>query len=333
MNALRLTLVAQVLCFALLPAGNAPHAEEAADAFDCSACHPMKIRDFKGRRANPVTPVEEFPELPTGIQDVASSPAMCFSCHDGFVMDSRAVWANGEYHGHRLGIAPPEGMAIPALGGSPEFPLNDDGNVYCGTCHSAHVSEAEGAFAKVEPFMRQAADGGHICTACHSDNAAIKGSAHDKGSRRSKDFEKRGTCGSCHVPHGSDRPLMWAREFGTAELTLDRMCRSCHDDGPEPAVHPAMVVAWSPEIRTAVYESTPGEMPVFDQEGRQARVGQIGCPTCHNVHVETAEGRPEHLNGLHLRLPEFVEPLCADCHGPASLFLYTFFHSGASRAE
>ena len=67
------------------------------------------------------------------------------------------------------------------------------------------------------------------------------------------------------------------------------------------------------------------------KNGHQARVGNIGCATCHNVHVETAEGRPDHLKGLHLRMPEFVEPLCADCHGPDSLFLYKFFHSQASR--
>jgi len=34
---------------------------------------------------------------------------------------------------------------------------------------------------------------------------------------------------------------------------------------------------------------------------------------------------------LRLRLPKFVKSLCADCHGPESLFRYTFFHSPASR--
>jgi hypothetical protein len=127
----------------ILSAPSVSIAEEAGDLFDCAACHPMKIRDFKGRRANPVTPVEEFPQLPTGEQDVASSPAMCFSCHDGFVMDSRDMWKGGDYHGHRLGMAPPEDMTIPEFGGSPEFPLNADGNVYCGTCHSGHINTAE----------------------------------------------------------------------------------------------------------------------------------------------------------------------------------------------
>ena len=74
--------------------------------FDCKNCHVMKIRDFKGRRATPVTPVEEYPEEPSGVQDGASTSRMCFSCHDGFVMDSRDVWKGGENHGHRIGMQP-----------------------------------------------------------------------------------------------------------------------------------------------------------------------------------------------------------------------------------
>ena len=330
MNALRKMTAATGLALMLLAPQDALRAEEAADQFDCAACHPMKIRDFKGRRANPVTPVEEFPELPSGTQDVASSPAMCFSCHDGYVMDSRAMWEGG-YRGHRLGMAPPADMAIPELGGEPEFKLNDDGNVYCGTCHSAHLNEADGAPTKVEPFMRQAADGGNICSACHADKLAIGGSSHDKGGRRNKDFEARGTCGYCHAPHGSDMPLMWARDLGEADLAVNRLCRSCHDDAPNPGEHPPQVVAWSQDVRGTIFSNTPGEMPVYDEHGQQARVGNIGCGTCHDVHREVAEGRPDHLKGLHLRMPEFVEPLCADCHGPEALFKYKFFHSEASR--
>jgi hypothetical protein len=77
MNSIRLTPFALCLALVFLPAQNAPLAAEAADAFDCAACHPTKIRDFKGRRANPVTPVEEFPELATGKQNsrLRSSPS------------------------------------------------------------------------------------------------------------------------------------------------------------------------------------------------------------------------------------------------------------------
>jgi predicted CXXCH cytochrome family protein len=304
-------------------------AEEVADQFDCKACHPMKIRDFKGRRANPIVAVEEFPEEPSGVQDIASTEGMCLSCHDGFVMDSREMWVGG-YRGHRVGMVPSDNVAAPELEGTPEFPLNDDDKVYCGSCHSAHVSEAEGAFAKVKPFMRQSADGGNICQACHLDKREMAGSGHDRGSRRAKDFEKRGTCGNCHAPHGSELPLMWARDTGGGSLVVDTFCRDCHDDGPYPGDHPVNVVAWSQDVRQAV-RSNATSMPVYDTNGRQAAMGQIGCPTCHNVHRETAEGRPDDLPGLYLRMPAIVEPLCSDCHGPESLLLYKFFHSKVSR--
>lgn len=305
-------------------------AAEAADAFDCKACHIMKIRDFKGRRANPIVSVEEFPEEPSGVQDIASTEGMCLSCHDGFVMDSREMWIGG-YRGHRIGMVPSDRITIPELGGSPEFKLNEDGKVYCGTCHSAHLNEADGAPDKVKPFMRQSANGGHICQACHADKADMAGSGHDKGSRRARDFEKRGICATCHLPHGSDRPLMWARSVGKGNMLLNTYCRDCHDDAPDPAEHPADVVAWSQHVRQAVRGNAAGAMPVYDENGRMADVGRIGCPTCHNPHRERAQGRPDDLPGLYLRLAEFVEPLCSDCHGPDSLFLYKFFHSDASR--
>jgi hypothetical protein len=265
----------------------------------------MRIRDFKGRRANPIVPLEEFPELETGTQNIASSPAMCFSCHDGFVMDSRTIWSGGTNHSHPIGMPPPADIVIPLLDSDPAFPLNDDGNMYCGTCHSGHLSTAANAPKKVKPFLRASADG-ELCRACHADKTTIDGSAHDRGRRRSQDFESRGTC-------------------------VNRLCRSCHADAPMPSEHPPHVVAWSQEIRGTIFSNTPGEMPVFDEHGRQQRVGNIGCPTCHNVHRERAEGRPDNLPGKHLRLAEFVEPLCADCHGPDSLFFYKFFHSAASR--
>ena len=329
MNLVRLVLVTACVGLVVVPSTTVVLAEEAADQFDCKVCHIMKIRDFKGRRANPITPVEEFPEEPTGVQDIASTSDMCLSCHDGFVEDSRDLWIGG-YRGHRLGMVPSEAISAPELEGSPEFPMNEDGRMYCGTCHSAHLNEADGARTKVKPFMRGSV-GGHICRACHQDEAAIVDSGHDKGSRRSRDFERRGTCGTCHAPHGSDLPLMWARSQGEGDLVLNTYCRSCHDDGPNPGEHPAGVVAWSQDVRQSFRNHTPAEMPVYDADGRAARVGTIGCPTCHNPHRERAEGRPEELPGLYLRMPDLVEPLCADCHGPDSLLLYKFFHSSVSR--
>lgn len=330
MNRFTITRVLVLAAILAAPDFMPAAAEEAADMFDCKVCHPMKIRDFKGRRANPVVPVEEYPEEPTGKQDIASTSGMCLSCHDGFVEDSREVWKDG-YRGHRLGMVPPAHLRSSELGGSPEFPLNEDGRVYCGTCHSAHLSEAEGAPTKVKPFMRASHRGGNICQACHADKRTVVDSGHNKGSRRAKDFERRGTCGTCHAPHGSEFPVMWARSRGTGNHAVNTFCRSCHDAAPQPSEHPAGVVAWSQAVRQTVRGNAPAAMPVHDEHGRSAIVGSITCATCHDVHRERAEGRREDLPGLHLRLPEIVEPLCADCHGPESLFLYKFFHSPASR--
>jgi predicted CXXCH cytochrome family protein len=305
-------------------------AEEAADLFVCGECHVLRIRDFKGRRANPIVPVEEYPEEPTGTQDIASTSGMCLSCHDGFVQDSREIWKKG-HSGHRVGMQPSARVVQPELGGAPEFPMNEDGNMYCGTCHSAHLNDAEGAPEEVNLFMRASSDGGELCQACHQDKVDIADSVHDKGSRRSKDFEARGTCAYCHAPHASDKPLMWARGQGEGNTTVNRFCRDCHDDAPHPGEHPANVVAWSQQLRLSHRSRSPVEMPVFDEQGHAARVGQIGCPTCHNLHKERADGRPVQLAGLFLRMPELVQPLCADCHGRETIFLYKFFHSPASR--
>jgi predicted CXXCH cytochrome family protein len=321
-----------ILVIALLglPVPGPIYAEEAADMFDCKVCHPMKIRDFKGRRANPIVPIEEFPEEPTGKQDIASTSGMCLSCHDGFVADSREVWKDG-YSGHRLGMAPGDGLYSSELDGAPEFPLNEDGRIYCGTCHSAHLNEAEGAPKKVKPFMRASHQGGNVCQGCHRDKQAIADTGHDKGSRRARDFERRGTCGTCHAAHGSEFAVMWARSRGQGNHVVNTLCRSCHEEGPEPGDHPARIVAWSQPLRQGVRSNAAAAMPVHDDGGRSADVGRITCATCHDVHRERATDRRDDLPGLHLRLPEVAEPLCADCHGHESLFLYTFFHSVVSR--
>jgi nitrate/TMAO reductase-like tetraheme cytochrome c subunit len=304
----------------LLP--GAALAEEAADMFDCTACHPMKVRDFKSRRGNPIVSLQEFPDEPTGKQDIASTSGMCFSCHDGFVEDSREVWKNG-YQGHRVGM--------PSSHAAEELPVNKAGNVYCGTCHSAHLSDSADASAKTKPFMRAGNSNGDLCQGCHVDQLIIVGTAHDKGSRRASDFEHRGTCGTCHAAHASGLPLMWARSRGDGNHVVNTMCQSCHKGDPQPAEHPASVIAWSQDVRQAVRSNAAAEMPVYDAHGLGARVGSLTCATCHDVHRERAVGRDNALPGQYLRLPEVIEPLCADCHGPESMFLYKFFHSPASR--
>lgn len=305
-------------------------AGEAAELFDnkCPVCHVMNLRELKRKKGPTLIERGEPAQEPTGEQNSVSTPAMCLSCHDGYVMDSRSLFAN-RHMGHRVGMVPSEKIAVPMFDDEPVFPMNADGNMYCGTCHSGHAGEGEAANAPA--FLRVNPTDGNLCSACHADNAGIVGSPHVRRAGKNKDYEKRGTCNKCHVPHNARGPALWAKEPGEAEDPISGTCRSCHSDDPKHASHPATVMAWSQEVRQGLRRNSEVEMPVFDEAGRHARTGRIGCPTCHNPHKHRAEGRPEHLEGKYLRLADTTELLCADCHGEDAIVKYQFFHSEVAR--
>jgi hypothetical protein len=232
---------------------------------------------------------------------------------------------------HPVGKPLPEGMAVAEVDGSPVMPLNEDGEVYCGTCHSGHFGE--GAAAGAPTFLRLDSVNGQICSNCHADKAAIGGSPHAKLRKKDQppDFERRGICGRCHAPHRNEGPLLWAKEPAGGNTPVNGLCRTCHGDEPSPAEHPVTVLAWSQQVREALIGDSVPEMPVFDTQARHASRGAIGCPTCHDPHRHRAEGLPEDVPGYFLRVADTSGFLCADCHASSSLFRYKFFHSEKSR--
>ncbi len=56
---------------------------------ECATCHIMWLTEFKRKNVTPLIPFDPQPTVDTGKQDVVSTERMCFSCHDGFVLDSR----------------------------------------------------------------------------------------------------------------------------------------------------------------------------------------------------------------------------------------------------
>lgn len=310
---------------------------EVADQFSCPACHVNRLREFKKQDVPTLVPYEPTQVEPTGRQNVVSTPGMCLSCHDGFVLDSRAIWAGG-HTAHPLGVAPSSRIAVPPSGVEPEFPLNEDGHVYCGSCHSAHAGE--GAAADPPPFMRLSSESGQLCQGCHVEQGRMAGSVHGRVRGAGKpgaaaDFAKGGLCSRCHRPHDAQGPALWARAPGQGNTAVDGLCRSCHrEDGgatlPERTDHPREVNAWSQALRGPLRSKSSVEMPVFDPSGHQADIGQIACATCHDVHglPEDADSTPSRKL---LRLDDTTEFLCADCHAQRSLLLYRFFHSPSAR--
>lgn len=303
-------------------------AEEVAELFKCPVCHTDRLRENKRRRGVTLVPHEPMPTIATGRQLETSTPGMCFSCHDGFVLDSREIWKDG-HMGHPVGMYPSVGITLPEANGEPVFPMNDDGKMYCGTCHSAH--QIEEAANEAPTFMRVDPDDGNLCQACHDEKRSISGSDHERSSSRRRkkpaDFEARGVCIRCHTAHEATGPVLWAREPGDGNIAVNRLCTSCHEGDVSPSEHPQEVVAWS-QILRAPFLSSPGiAMPVFDTHGSQSNNGSIGCPTCHNAHEQRAPGLPPERVGKFLRLTDTRNFLCADCHDSSSLQRYLFFHS------
>lgn len=92
---------------------------------ECSTCHIMWLNEFKLKNKTTLIPYDPRPVVKTGKQDVASTEDMCFSCHDGFVLDSRFMWQNGKYS-HPVGDKPSAEIKIPLVEGKQIFPLNDE---------------------------------------------------------------------------------------------------------------------------------------------------------------------------------------------------------------
>lgn len=202
---------------------------------ECSTCHIMWLNEFKLKNKTTLIPYDPRPVVKTGKQDVASTEDMCFSCHDGFVLDSRFMWQNGKYS-HPVGDKPSAEIKIPLVEGKQIFPLNDEGKVYCGTCHSAHGVDWDQSQSPV--FMRMKNVGSSMCMACHKERTG--GPKHGNhpinkhikeppkalfraGSKFGKDG--RVVCESCHRPHSAP-----AKKLLVMKNNESNLCRNCHAD-------------------------------------------------------------------------------------------------------
>jgi hypothetical protein len=103
---------------------------ETSSKRDCVVCHIMWMDDFRTDK-EPLIEWEPGNVLMKDTQGVVSSEEICYSCHDGYVNDSRYITWN--YNRHSIFVKPSKNVSIP-----PDLPLSVKGEIYCGTCHSAH---------------------------------------------------------------------------------------------------------------------------------------------------------------------------------------------------
>ncbi|MDH3281311.1 MAG: cytochrome c3 family protein [Gammaproteobacteria bacterium] len=230
------TLIAAVVGIIGVAFGaNESHALEMSPKRECAICHIMWVTDFKRTDVTPLVPYDPRPKEPTGRQDISSTPRMCFSCHDGFVLDSRFAWLN-KHNDHPIGIEPSDKVKLPTKDGKTLFPLNEDGKLYCGTCHTAHGVDWRQEESPV--FLRAKNIESGLCLACHLDQSTGQAEGNhpifepmDKSSGKLKKAgakfgrDESVVCQSCHRVHGGQAKKLLVLNNQKADL-----CNACHEN-------------------------------------------------------------------------------------------------------
>lgn len=194
---------------------------------ECTVCHVLWMDAFLKDRETLLGPTQENIVI-NGSLGLSSSERMCYSCHDGYVVDSRTAIVQGNKH-HQLKKVP-DWLELPDT-----FRLDINNELYCGTCHGFHDVQASGDIGTV-PFMRLENDRSEMCMACHRDKAEKLGESNHPLQKkndiipREKLKELGGKlgpegeiiCQSCHIPHGNPTLI--------EPLSESKICLVCHDD-------------------------------------------------------------------------------------------------------
>lgn len=327
-----------------------------ADSGQCSGCHvPHQATTDRlwglvpGPGADPVT-------------------RRCNSCHnpDGLAKE-KVVNTNSHPVGRKVSVknqwtdADAEGKALLPLYNAPN---GEKDLMVCTTCHNAHIWSPDkrkrrpGAVNTegdtTTSFLRRANDANSsLCRDCHPRMSRVDGTVHDLmvSAPQTRNVlgqspQASGVCGGCHVVHNSPNSLkLWARPLANpapGELPVNTLCTSCHAQEkmaakqvPEAAGHPPGKLMTNIRSR----ELLAGEaMPLFDKSNRRRSVGDLGCPSCHNAHQWRAGSKhidPKASKSGHNRF-KFLRAsgrnlICAECHGPESLFRYLYYHDPERR--
>ena len=234
----------------------------------------------------------------------------CRSCHDGSVQPATDVW-NMSMRQHPIQVAPEKDIPAP-------FMLDDNGELYCGTCHIPHRMEqhTDDSGNDLEVFLREPRARSELCTACHPNVVAeVRGLADENGDTPmghllgdldtdtprsgaaaiAADIE-RVECLDCHGPHGAVGDMLLASD----EAAMSG-CQRCHEGvGPEHSSHSHPVGETLEDASAAAALRSRGVF--LGQED------QVTCLTCHDIHSSSEQ------NWLTLNLS--ANERCVLCHEP-----------------
>ncbi len=246
----------------------------------CAICHYRWIDTFfvEGRGSDLVDYTAK---------KVVATPEMCFSCHDGSVADSRArAYQTAQ---HKTNVPPPAHMKLPDI-----FPLDEQGNMVCATCHTAH-GVPSGPDSKETIFMRTSNRNSAMCRMCHpemADSSKFHNHPLDtvkqeiprrliEGYALEGDKPNQLICETCHTAHGAKYESFLIESGKDSSL-----CLECHTDKnpmtPAGKKKPMHVVNVKP-VKATIPEA------IIKKGAETGRNGELICLTCHKVHKNQNE--------------------------------------------
>lgn len=311
---------------------------ENANSELCKACH-KDIGSAKMGITHPMSPVKENrDEIASRIHKLdgklgAKGEVICQSCHTPHSPKEEKLLINYRNHSelcatchldkvsddkdhnylkgmlnHPINIKQDNATQvskIKAEGGS--YGIGNE--VICLTCHSVHK-------AKTETLLLRSNTDNSLCFVCHERQKTVLDSKHDmktvKGfvTKDGKTAQQKGTCESCHDPHGWSLALP-----NTNDDMITKGCMSCHKEkgfAKEKIISSTMFnhpVGKDIKADMKSYEKLPlfGEVKKFFTEigGDKSKQRMVTCATCHDVHSKDKNFlRVEAVNGA----------LCIVCH-------------------
>ncbi|KAA0258915.1 hypothetical protein FHQ18_02925 [Deferribacter autotrophicus] len=280
----------------------APTGQEPAK--ECALCHFSWMEVFMFEHKD--TDIASFPK-----KRVVATERICFSCHDGTVVDSRLrVWTEDK---HKVGIIPSKEVSVPK-----EFPL-EDGKIQCKTCHTAHgTGEPEKEGYERSIFLRIDNKNSELCKACHINKVGRNNHPSSKMNMLiNNDFFSAGgvlgvdnqvICESCHTPHGPKEKKLLLGKYVDSEL-----CSYCHTDKLTPGKFYKKGLLNHPVNIEFTDDKKIEKLKLKGAYFSNNR--EIVCLTCHNTH----KGVNKNLLIMNNRNDE----LCLNCHEDKRYIYYT----------
>lgn len=216
-----LKLILLILWSALIivPAYGQPKKKDRKVSLDCVVCHITWHDDIDEKKS--LIPRIEAPIQIEGLPAHIPTDAMCFTCHDGTVKDSRQIFSSNN-HQQDMDLSHAKVQ---------DLPLDKNDQIYCGTCHTPHSLKPDkpGGLA---PFLREEITNSTLCINCHAEKIEDHKTHPIHISVASDHNMAEGTffgendqieCMTCHPIHGKENTT------GVVEKDRKQLCNSCHE--------------------------------------------------------------------------------------------------------